>query len=73
MGKIVRTEKGAKDRFQFTLWDNGNGDFIIEIRKFFIKIVDKKAVVNYKMFDRIRFSPGEFERFKTWIKNFKKK
>ena len=70
MGKIVKTEKSEGDKFQFTLWENEDGGFVIELRKFFFS---KKKGIDFKRFDRMRMTPPEFERFKIWIKNFKKK
>lgn len=69
MGKIIKMEKSADNQYQFTLWDNGDNQFIIEIKRFYL---NKKKSYDYNRYDKICFTPDNFEKFKDWVIKFKK-
>lgn len=72
-GTLVRSEKSADNRFEFALWDNGEGEFIIEIKRYWTQMRGKVKGVSFTKFDKLTMTPAQFEHFKTWIKHFERK
>jgi len=65
----LKSEKSENKLFQFSVWKNGEF-FNVNIKKF---RRENNGVISFTKFEQMNFSIDEFEYFKHWIKEKKKR